>query len=276
MIPAPFEYVRASSVAEAVAALSEHGDDAKVLAGGHSLVPLMRLRLATPGVLVDVGRIGELRGVAVDGHVTIGALTTHDEVANDPDIRQHCGVLSAVAEVIGDTQVRHRGTIGGAIAHGDAAGDLPALMLALEATLVVEGPGGRREISAEDFFVDFLTTALAPDEILVEVHVPRLGSDWSWHYEKFVRAAQGWAIVGALALVRGGGEEARVGLTNMATVPVRARGVEAALAAGASVAEAAEAAAEGTAPGSDLNASAEYRAHLARVLTRRALEAAIG
>lgn len=279
MIPAPFEYVRASSVAEAVAALAEHGDDAKVLAGGHSLVPLMRLRFATPTVLVDVGRIEGLRGVSTNGHLTIGALTTHDELVNDPTIRAHCGVLAAVAATIGDPQVRHRGTIGGAIAHGDAAGDLPAAMVALDATVVAEGPSGRREIAAADLFVDFLTTALAPDEVLVEVHVPRLEGDWSWHYEKFTRAAQGWAIVGALALVKGRGgavEEARVGLTNVATVPVRAHAVEAALAAGSTAAEASESAAEGTAPSTDLNATAEYRRHLARVLTRRALEAAIG
>ena len=277
MIPASFDYLRADSVDEAVAALKEHGEDAKLLAGGHSLLPLMRLRLAAPGVLVDIGRAEGLRGVSANGVLTIGALTTHDAIANDPLVRSHCGVLADVATTIGDPQVRHRGTIGGSIAHGDAAGDLPAVMLALGATIVAQGPAGRREIAASDFFVDFLTTALAPDEVLVEIRVPMLDTSWGWDYQKFTRAAQGWAMVGVLALVkRGGGrvEEARVALTNMATVPLRASAVEAALASGASIEVASASASEGTSPSSDLHASAEFRRHLVGVLTHRALAAA--
>jgi carbon-monoxide dehydrogenase medium subunit len=277
MIPASFDYLRADSVDEAVAALKEHGEDAKLLAGGHSLLPLMRLRLAAPSVLVDIGRVEGLRGVSANGVLTIGALTTHDALATDPLVRSHCGVLADVAETIGDPQVRHRGTIGGSIAHGDAAGDLPAVMLALGATMVAQGPAGRREIAASDFFVDFLTTALAPDEVLVEVRVPMLDASWGWDYQKFTRAAQGWAMVGVLALVKrgaGGIEEARVALTNMATVPLRAGGVEAALASGASIEDACASAAEGTRPSTDLHASAEFRRHLVGVLARRALAAA--
>jgi aerobic carbon-monoxide dehydrogenase medium subunit len=282
MIPASFTYVRASSLEEAVGALQEHGDEAKLLAGGHSLLPLMKLRLAVPEVLVDIGRVTELRGVCDLGdQLAIGALTTHDEVMNDASVREHCGVLAEVTGMVGDAQVRHRGTIGGAIAHGDAAGDLPAVLLALGGTLVAQGPGGRREIAASDFFVDYLTTALSADEVVVEVRVPKLGEGWGWHYEKFARVAQAWAIVGALAMVRrsnGTIEEARVGLTNMATVPLRASAVEQALAGAplAAIAEASERAAEGTSPSGDLSATPDFREHLCRVLTRRALEVAAG
>jgi aerobic carbon-monoxide dehydrogenase medium subunit len=282
VIPATFDYVRAGSVDEAVAALREHGDEAKLLAGGHSLLPLMKLRLATPEVLVDLGRIDALRGVTEsdDGRLAIGAMTTHDEVVHDPLVRDHCGLLAEVTALIGDAQVRHRGTIGGALAHGDAAGDLPATLLALEGSLVVQGPGGRREIAAADLFVDYLTTSLAEDEVVLEVRVPKLDASWGWHYEKFTRIAQAWAIVGSCALVKrsnGTIDEARVGLTNMATVPLRATATEQAL-AGAStdaIADAASDAAEGTEPPADLNADATYRRHLARVLTRRALQAAV-
>ncbi|MTV26692.1 xanthine dehydrogenase family protein subunit M [Nitriliruptoraceae bacterium ZYF776] len=280
MIPAPFDYVRAGSVDEAVEALKEHGDEAKLLAGGHSLLPLMKLRLAAPEVLVDLGRVGELRGVRDGGdHLVIGAMTTHDAVIRDPLVQEHCGVLSDVTKVVGDAQVRHRGTIGGAVAHGDAAGDLPTAMLALEATVVVQGPAGRREIAAAELFVDYLETAVGEDEVLVEVHVPKLTGDWRWSYEKFSRVAQAWAIVGSLALVKrsdGTIDEARVALTHMGNVPVRASATESAL-AGASpdaIGDAAEHAAEGTSPPSDLNASPEYRSHLARVLTGRALRTA--
>jgi aerobic carbon-monoxide dehydrogenase medium subunit len=282
MIPATFEYVRAGSVEEAVAALGEHGDEAKVLAGGHSLLPLMKLRLATPEVLVDIGGLAELRGVRDEGdHLSIGAVTTHDEVVHDPLVQAHCGVLADVAEHVGDAQVRHRGTFGGALAHSDAAGDLPAAALALDATLVVQGPSGRREIPAAEFFVGYLTSAMEAAEVLVEVRVPKLDDTWGWHYEKFTRVAQAWAIVGSLAMVRrsnGAIAEARVGMTNMGTVPVRAHATEAALAdAGLdAIAAAAEQAAEGTTAPSDLNASPEFREHLARVLTRRSLEAAAG
>jgi aerobic carbon-monoxide dehydrogenase medium subunit len=282
MIPATFDYVRAGSVDEAIAALREHGDEAKLLAGGHSLLPLMKLRFATPEVLVDLGRIDALRGVSEtdDGQLAIGAMTTHDEVLHDPLVRDHCGILAEVTAVVGDAQVRHRGTIGGALAHGDAAGDLPAALLALEGSLLVRGPGGQREIAAADLFVDYLTTSIAEDEVVTEVRVPKLDASWAFPYEKFARVSQAWAIVGACALVkRGNGtiDEARVGLTHMATVPLRATATEQAL-AGASadaVADAAAAAAEDTDPPSDLNADATYRQHLARVLTRRALETAL-
>ena len=284
MIPAAFDYVRASSVEEAIAALAEHGDEAKVLAGGHSLLPLMRLRLAYPSVVVDIGRIDALRGVREDAEMlAIGAMTTHAAVVADPLVREHCGVLSAATGQVGDPQVRNRGTIGGALAHGDAAGDLPAVVAALEAELVVQGPGGRRTVAARDFFVDYLETALAADEVLVEIRVPKLDNGWGYDYQKFNRVAQAWAIVGSCAVVRrenGRIAEARVGLTNMGSVPVRATATESALAGAAAdpdaLRSAAEQAAEGTEPPSDLNAQPDYRRHLARVLTRRALERAAG
>lgn len=282
MIPATFDYIRAGSIDEAVAALVEHGDEAKLLAGGHSLLPLMKLRLAAPEVIVDLGRVDELRGVCeADGHIAIGAMTTHDAVIKDPLVQQHCGVLADVTRTVGDAQVRHRGTIGGAIAHGDAASDLPSLLLALDGTVVVQGPDGRRNVRAADLFVDYLETSIGEDEVVVEVRVPKLTAGWSWHYEKFGRVAQAWAIVGSCALVKrsnGTIEEARVGLTHMGTTPLRASATEAAL-RGAStdaIADAADQAAEGTSPPSDLNATPEFREHLARVLTRRALTAAAG
>jgi carbon-monoxide dehydrogenase medium subunit len=282
VIPPAFDYVRASSVDEAVQALTEHGEDAKVLAGGHSLIPLLRLRLAYPTALIDVGRIDEMRGVRDDGdHLVIGAATTHDAVMNDDLVTQHCGIIAQTVSQVGDPQVRHRGTFGGGLAHGDAAGDLPALALALDADFVVQGPGGRRTVPAGEFFVDYLQTALAPDEVLVEVRVPKLGDDWGFNYQKFNRVAQAWAIVGSCALVRrenGSIAEARVGLTHMGATPVRATATEQAL-AGASVdgiSDACNLAAEGTNPPEDLNARADYRQHLARVLTRRAVEAAFG
>ncbi|MBA2317650.1 MAG: xanthine dehydrogenase family protein subunit M [Euzebyales bacterium] len=279
MIPAPFDYVRADSIADAITALGEHGDDAKVLAGGHSLLPLMKLRLAYPSVLIDIGRIADLRGVSDAGdELVIGATTTHYQVVTDPLVGQHCGLLAEATAMVGDPQVRHRGTIGGALAHADAAGDLPAIALALEATLVVEGPDGRRSIPAAEFFVDYLETAMEPDELLVHVRVPKSGGTWGYAYEKFNRVAQAWAIVGAAAMVRrdnGAIAEARVGLTHMGTVPLRATATEQALsgadASADRIAEAAHHAADGTSPPADLNAQADYRRHLARVLTRRAL-----
>ncbi|WP_052665308.1 FAD binding domain-containing protein [Nitriliruptor alkaliphilus] len=282
MIPATFDYVRAGSIDEAVAALVEHGDEAKLLAGGHSLLPLMKLRLAAPEVIVDLGRVDELRGICeADGHIAIGAMTTHDAVTKDPLVQQHCGVLADVTKTVGDAQVRHRGTIGGAIAHGDAASDLPSLLLALDGTVVVQGPDGRRNIRAADLFVDYLETSIGEDEVVVEVRVPKLVGDWGWRYEKFGRVAQAWAIVGSCALVKrsdGTIEDARIGLTHMGTTPLRATATEAAL-RGAStdaIADAADQAAEGTSPPSDLNATPAFRGHLARVLTRRALTAAAG
>jgi aerobic carbon-monoxide dehydrogenase medium subunit len=282
VIPAMFDYVRAGSVDEAVSALGERGDDAKVLAGGQSLIPLLRLRLAYPEVVVDVGRVDEMRGVREDGdHLVIGAMTTHAEVIDNELVRTHCGLVRQATETVADPAVRHRGTFGGALAHADPAGDLPAVALALDAEFVIAGPGGRRTVPARDFFVDYLQTALAADELLVEVRLPRLGAGWGHRYEKFHRVAQSWAIVGVAAVVHrsnGSIDEARIALTNMGATPIRASAVEQAL-SGADVSgigTAAEHAAEGTSPPSDLNGAADYRQHLARVLTRRAVSAAAG
>lgn len=283
MIPAAFEYVRAASVDEAIAALAENPDDAKVLAGGHSLLPLMRLRLAAPGVLVDVGRIADLHGVREEGdRIVVGATTTHYEVVHDDLLAQHCPVVPFTTAKVGDSQVRHRGTHGGSMAHGDAAGDLPAVALACGAEMVIQGSGGRRTVAASEFFVDYLETALQPDEVLVEVRWPKFGDDWGYDYQKFARSAQAWAIVGACALVRrsnGSISEARIGLTNMGAVPQRASATESALSGAESdpttLRTAAEAADQGTDPPTDLNAKPDFRRQLARVLTRRALEAAV-
>jgi carbon-monoxide dehydrogenase medium subunit len=263
--------VRASSVDEAVGLLGEHGDDAKLIAGGHSLLPLMKLRLATPAVLVDIARIGDLSYVRAEGdEVRIGALTRHCDLEASDVLGEQVPLLAHVAGQIGDPQVRHRGTIGGSIAHGDPASDLPAALLALRATLVVKGPGGERTVAADDFFTGFLETALAPDEVLTEIRVPAVGSA-GWAFQKFNRRAQDWAIVGVCAVLNG---SPGIGLVNMGSVPVRAAGTEAALAGGSSAADAAARADEGLDPPSDLNASADYRRHLVKVLTRRALEEA--
>ncbi len=271
MIPAAFEYVRADSIGAASAALTEHGEDAKLLAGGMSLLPLMKLRLAVPSVLVDVGRLADLRYVRDDGdRLAIGALSRHRDLETNALLAAQCGVVQAVAAEVGDNQVRHRGTIGGSVAHGDPASDLPAVLLALDADFVLQGSSGTRSVPASEFFTGFLETALAPDELLTEIRVPKTGAN-GFSYQKFNRRAQDWAIVGAVA-VRAEGTT-RVGLVNMGATPLRARGVEAALAGGASPAEAAEAAAIDTEASSDVNAGVEYREHLARVLTRRALEA---
>src|SRR5680860_42974 len=270
MIPAAFDYVRVGAAEEAVAQLVEHGDDAKLIAGGMSLIPLMKLRLAVPTVLVDVGRVSELSYVREDGEeIAIGALTRHRDLETNDLLARQCGVLGAVTAEVGDNQVRHRGTIGGSVAHGDPASDLPAVLLALDATFVATGPAGRREIAAGSFFEGFLETALAPDELLTEIRVPRTGAN-GFSYQKFNRRAQDWAIVGALAVQAAG--TTRVALVNMGTTPLRAAGVEEAVAGGAGAAEAAARAAEGTEPSSDLNADSSYREHLARVLVRRALE----
>ncbi|MFK0150891.1 FAD binding domain-containing protein [Streptomyces sp. NPDC090493] len=282
MIPPAFEYTRPGDVDEAVRALADAGEDAKVLAGGQSLLPLLRLRLAFPELVVDVGRIPELRGVREDGDtLAIGALTTHHDVLHDPLVRRHAGLLAAATATVADPAVRHRGTLGGSLAHADPAGDLPAVALALDAGLVVAGPGGRRTVPAREFFVDYLQSALAPDELLVEVRIPKTDG-WGFHYAKFQRVAQSWAVVGVAALVRrtdGQIAEARIGLTNMGSTPLRAAAAERAL-SGAdgpqAVARAAEAAAEGTRPAQDLSGSPEYREHLARVLTRRAVLTAAG
>jgi aerobic carbon-monoxide dehydrogenase medium subunit len=268
MIPAPFDYVRAGSADEVIAALTEHGDEAKILAGGMSLLPLMKLRLATPSVLVDAARIPELAYLRDEGdHVAIGALTRHRDLETSDLLGAQCGVLRAVAAQVGDNQVRHRGTLGGSVAHGDPASDLPAALLALDATFVMQGPGGERTVPASDFFVGFLETALAPDELLTEIRVPKTGPS-GFSYQKFNRRAQDWATVGAVAVQNG---RTRVGLVNMGSTPLRATAVEEALAGGASIADAAAHAADGTEPPTDLNASPEFRAHLARVLVGRAL-----
>ncbi|MFE9097365.1 FAD binding domain-containing protein [Streptomyces sp. NPDC007264] len=283
MIPPAFAYARPATVEEAVRTLADSGDEAKVLAGGQSLLPLLRLRLTFPELVVDVGRIPGLRGVREDGDaLVIGALTTHHEVVRDPLVRRHAGLLAAATATVADPAVRHRGTLGGSLAHADPAGDLPAVALALDAELVAVGPQGRRTVPAREFFADYLQTALRPDELLVEVRVPKTDG-WGFHYEKFNRVAQAWAVVGVAALVRrddGHIAEARIGLTNMGPTPLRATATEAALAgapvAADAVARAADSAAEGTRPSSDPSATPEYRAHLARVLTRRAVLAAAG
>ncbi len=273
MIPAPFEYVRAETADEALDALVEHGDDAKLLAGGMSLLPLMKLRLATPSVLVDIGRLRDLSYVRDGGdHIAIGAMTRHRDLETSALLAEQCDAIRAVAGEVGDNQVRHRGTIGGSVAHGDPASDLPAVLLALDATFIVRGSAGERAIAASDFFEGFLETALRPDELLAEIRVPKLAAARS-SYQKFNRRAQDWAIVGAVA-VRADSAAARVALVNMATTPLRAVAVEAALADGATIADAAQHAADDTDPPSDLNATPEFREHLARVLVRRALEAA--
>ncbi len=279
MIPARFDYIRADSLDGAVSALADAGEDAKVLAGGQSLLPLLRLRLAYPSVLVDIGRVAELRGVREEGdRVVVGAMTTHYEVLHAPLVHSHIGLLAAATGTVADPAVRHRGTLGGSLAHADPAGDLPAVAVALDAEFVVAGPTGRRTIPADQFFLDYLQTALQPDELLVEVSFPRL-TGWGFDYQKFQRVAQAWAIVGVAAAVRrenGSIAEARVGLTNMGSIPVRARRTEAALAGAGldAIRSAAESAAEGTNPAADLSAQPDYRRHLARVLTRRALETA--
>jgi aerobic carbon-monoxide dehydrogenase medium subunit len=274
VIPAPFDYQRASSVDEALAALAEHGDDAKLLAGGHSLLPLMKLRLAMPAVLIDIGRIGDLSFVEQDGdEVRIGALTRHHDLATSALAREQVPLLADVAGQIGDPQVRHRGTIGGSVAHGDPASDLPAALLALRATLVARGPGGERRIAADDFFTGFLETALTPDEVLTEIRVPAVPGV-GWAFEKFQRRAQDWAIVGVAAVLTNGASGPGIGLVNMGSEPLRAAAAEEALRSGSSAADAAARAADGTEPPEDLNASPEFRRHLAGVLTRRALEAA--
>jgi len=283
VIPSPFDYVAASSVDEAVQALAQAGEDAKVLAGGQSLVPVLRLRLAAPTTLVDLNKISELRGVREDGDaIVVGAMTTHHDVINNELIAEHAALLALATQTVGDPQIRHRGTLGGALVHADPAGDLLAPALALDCEMVIVGPGGRRTVPAEEFFVDFFTTAVGPDELLVEVRIPKK-TGWGAHYEKFNRVAQAWSIVGVAAMVRTEGgsiAQARVALTNMGATPVRAAGVEQALigqqASAETIRAAAEHAADGTSPTSDGSADADYREHLARVLTGRAVAAAAG
>ena len=273
MIPAEFDYVAPDTLDEAIRAVSQGGEDAKYLAGGHSLVPMMKLRVANPSLLVDLRKLDDLRGVRRNGALSIGALTTHAALA-----REGVGLLSAAAATIADPQVRHRGTIGGSLAHGDPASDQLAILLAYEGSVVVRGASGEREIAAADLFEDYLTTAIADDEVLTEVRLPALDGYGSG-YHKFNRRQEDWAMVAVGALVKkapdGTCEDVRVGLTHMSSVPLRATAVEQALRGQPldpnSIAAAAEQAAEGTDPPADLNASADYKRHLARVLTKRAL-----
>ena len=285
MIPAQFEYVAPETVEEALSALAEGGEDAKVIAGGQSLLPVLRMRLNAPTLVVDLGRIEELRGIREDGDaLVIGAMTTHAEVCTNPLVREHALLLTKAGVQVADPQVRHRGTFGGSLAHADPAGDMGACVLALDASFMVRGPSGSRTVAAEDFFEDLFTTAIGEDELLTEVRIPK-HTGWGAHYEKFVRVAHQWPIVAVAAAVKTDGpggtiSEARVGLTNMGLTPLRARAVEAALvgqpATDEAVRAAAASAAAGTAPPSDLNGDADYRKHLATVLTRRAVLAAAG
>jgi carbon-monoxide dehydrogenase medium subunit len=271
VIPASFDYVRADNADHAIKLLTEHGDDAKLLAGGHSLLPLMKLRLATPSVLVDVGRLSDLSYIRDAGdHVAVGALTRHHDLEHSDLLGSDVPLLRHAAGQVGDPQVRHRGTIGGSIAHGDPASDLPAVLLALRATMVAQGPNGTREIGVDDFFTGFLETALAPDELLTEIRVPKAnGAGWS--FQKFNRRAQDWAIVG-VACVKNG--STGIGLVNMGPTPLRATAAENAASGGASASDAANVADQDTEPPADLNASEEFRRHLVKVLVRRALEEA--
>lgn len=281
MIPSTFDYQAPATVAEALALLADDTMDVKLLAGGQSLLPVLKLRMADPELVVSLARIEELRGVRQDGEtIVIGAMTRHAEVASDPVIAARTPLLARAAGEIADPQVRHRGTIGGAVVHADPASDMPATLSALEAEMTVVGPTGERTVPAAEFFVDFFTTAVEEDEILTAIRVPAYDG-WGVGYEKFTRVAQQWPIVSVAAMVRLDGDsiaEARVALGNMDTVPVRASSVEEALAGAAvteeAVAAACASAAEGTNPTDDLNGDAEYRRHLATVLTRRAVLAA--
>ena len=270
MIPASFDYLAAGSVAHALELLAQHGDEAKLLAGGHSLLPMMKVRLAQPAVLIDIARIPGLSGISLDGEeVVVGATTRHCELADSELLRAEAPILSYAAGQIGDPQIRHRGTIGGSLAHSDPSADLPMALLALGGSVEITGPGGTRTVGADDLFVGPFESAVGEDEILNAIRVPRGGSV-PWGYQKFTRRANDWAIVGVAAY---GG---RVALASMGGTPLRAAATEEALASGASVEEAAELAAEGTSPGKDFHADSDYREHLARVLTRRALEGQAG
>lgn len=281
MIPAPFDYEVADSVDQALSLMADGGDEAKLLAGGHSLIPLMRLRFARPSLVVDIGGLEELSYIReTDDGIAIGALTRHHDLHDSEILRRHCPLLAHVAGLVGDPQVRHRGTIGGALAHGDPASDPPTALLALDGSVVIRGKDGQRSVPATEFFKGLFDTALQPGEIITEIRVPRMPDNHGWSYQKFNRRAQDWAIVGVAAVLErsnGGIARAALGLTNMAGTPLRARAVESALAGAGpdGVAAAAEQAAEGTRPPSDTNATEEYRRHLARVLVRRAVEEAL-
>ncbi len=281
MYPAPFEYEVAESVDHAVELLGEYGEESKLLAGGHSLIPIMRLRMAVPTALIDLDRLDNLRYVREeDDHLAIGALTRHREIHFNELVNEHCGILAQASGLLGDPSVQHRGTIGGVLAHGDPAGDMPSVLCALEGEVVIQGPDGERTVGALDFFKDYLMTDLNPQEVLTEVRVPKLGPNTGWSYKKFSRRAQDWAIVGVAAVVEkdnGNIASARIGLTSMGSTPLRASAVEEALqdASPDRIEEAANFADSDTSPGSDDAASAEFRRHLSRVWTRRALEEAL-
>jgi len=283
VIPAKFDYVKPSSVEEAVAALTEGGEDAKIIAGGQSLLPVLRLRLAAPSLLIDLGGIAELKGIRDDGDgIVVGAMTPYFEVIADNLLQEHVALLVQATQTVADNQVRHRGTLGGALAHADPAGDLGAPALALDAQMTIAGASGRRTVTAADFFVDYFTTAIGEAEILTEIRFPKY-TGWGSHYEKFNRTAQAWSMCAVAAAVRVDGgtiAEARVGLTNMGTTPIRATAVEQALVGQPATADAVRAAAEhateGTAAPSDADAASDYREHLAKVLTGRAVLAAAG
>ncbi len=273
MIPVSFDYVRANSADEALAALAEHGDEAKLMAGGHSLLPMMKLRLAYPSVVVDIGRLSDLSYINDGGdHLAIGALTRHRDIEISALVQEHAPLLAHATAHVGDPQVRHRGTIGGSLAHADAAADHPSVLLAMAGSVVVSKAGGEsRVVEGADLFAGFLESSLDPTEMITEVRIPKYTGQ-GWNFQKFNRRAQDWAIVGVSAQQSNGG--AQVALVNMHPTPIRATAVEEALAGGASAAEAAEQASVGMEPSSDLNASVDYRNHLARVLTRRALQEA--
>jgi len=281
VIPAAFDYKAPTSIDDALQLLAEGGDDAKIIAGGQSLLPVMKLRLAAPELLIDLAKIDSLKGVRDDGDaIVIGAMTPHFEVVGDPLVAEHASLIARCVETVADPQVRHRGTIGGACAHADPASDIPAPMVALDAEFVIAGPAGQRRVAAADFFQDLFTTALGDDEILVEVRVPKY-TGWGSAYEKFVRVQQQWAIAGVAATVRPEADtiaEARLGLTNMGPTPVRARAAEQALAGVAvepdAVAGALAGIANGTTPPTDINGDPEYRRHLVSILGRRAVLAA--
>lgn len=283
MIPAPFDYERAESVDHAVELLGRHGDEAKLLAGGHSLLPLMKLRLARPSVVVDIDRLSDLEYVREAGdRIEIGALTRIADVASNALLAEHNPLVAYAAGQVGDPQVRHRATVGGSLAHGDPASDPPTVMLALDAEFVIRGPSGERTVPASGFFTSLFETDLAPQEVLTAVRIPKLASGTGWSYQKFHRRALDWAIVGVAAVVErsnGGIARAAIGLTNMGGTPLRASGVEQALAGAEAseqaIAAAAEHAPEGTEPVSDTNASAEYRTELSKVLVRRAIQEAL-
>jgi carbon-monoxide dehydrogenase medium subunit len=279
MIPAEFDYVAPDTLEEALGALSDGGEDAKLLAGGHSLLPLMKLRLAAPSLLVDLRKVPGLRGIErANGGWRIGAMTLHGELERTPEL----GIVSRAAGTIADPQVRNRGTIGGSLAHGDPASDLPAVMLITDASVTLQGAGGQRSLPAAELFRDYLETAVGPDEVMTEVRIPALDG-WGFGYQKFNRRSEDWAMVAVSAVVKSSGdtiEDVRVGLTNMGPVPLRALAVEEELRGSpltaVSIGTAAERAAEGTDPPADLNASSDYKRHLARVMCRRALEEAAG